>query len=106
MSPPGRKLLLWKKRETRLSIALKFLLQETQSLLCCQPKSDRHGSASLQVSEVRQMWETWGGAETKTALVGMGGAAGVNPEERHIGLDTENEWLPWKKSSLDSHELT
>ena len=50
------------------------------------------------------MWETWGGAETKTALVGMGGVAGES-EERHIGLDTENEWLPWKKSSLDSHGL-
>lgn len=59
-----------KKRETCLSIALKFLLQETQSLLCCQPKSDRHGTASLQVSEVRQMWKPWGGEEIRTALVG------------------------------------
>lgn len=73
MSPLGEN-CCYGRKETCLSIALKFLLQETQSLLCCQPKSDRHGSASLQVSEVRQMWEAWGGAETKTALVGNGGS--------------------------------
>ena len=73
MNPLGENCCYGKKRETRLSIALKFLLQETQSLLCCQPKSDRQGTASLQVSEVRQMWEPWEGEETRTALVGEWG---------------------------------